>query len=627
MAYTRPQPIKAVYMKKFYGCFIGCILAIVFCYTAKGQTSPFDSSTNKALQLLRNAQYDSATAVYQQVLRLATIKKDSLGMGNALNGLGIVHDQTGKYDTALGYYFKAVQIFEKAGYTNKASGSLKNSGNIYRVLKEYDKAHDILQQALAKQTDSTRIAKILNDIGLVYLDQEKSLKARTYFQLLVNQYSGHMDDQLKANTLNNIGITYSYMKNYQEALKYYQAALALMEKIRYRYGIAMVLKNMANMFSTIKNYKKSLEYHYRSLDTIRLIKSNQLLLKEYMNLAKALYGMENYQKAYDFLLKEIDLRDTVYKEESRKSYVEMEAKYQSEKKQTEILLLKQNNRIAQVELIAQRRAKYLLLIVSGLILIVTISLYKSYTVRKKANAALNRLNEQLKEANSSKAKLISIISHDLRSPVSSLFHFLQLQKVQASKMVQHDQEAYNTKISQSAENLLEAMEDLLMWSKSQMDHFTPALETIDASDLLDEIIDLHAQFAAGKNITLKKEMAGDMSFDTDPNFVRIILRNLTSNAIKFTPNHGAITLSARQQDNNILITVQDNGPGIAESDLKTIFEWNHLRSDSSGLGLKLAREFTEKLGGKLTVSSEPGKGAAFVVYLPLAPVQETIHLN
>jgi signal transduction histidine kinase len=614
-------------MKKLYAYCIGCILSVACCYQAAGQSSPFDSLTNKALGLLTDGQFDSAKAIYQHTLQLATAKKDSLAMGNALNGIGIVNDQTGKYTMALEYYYKAIQVYEKAGFNNKAAGALKNAGNVYRVLQAYDKASEILQQALARQTDSTRIPKIMNDIGLVYLDQRKSLKARNYFLQLLNQYRRHIDDQLKANTLNNIGVSYSYEQQHPEALKYYQDALALMEKIQYRYGIAMVMKNLADLYLYKKNYKKSLEYHYRYLDTIRLIQSNQLLLSGYKNLAKTLYDMGNHKKAYDFLLKEMALRDSIYNEESGKSYAEMDAKYQSEKKQTQILLLQQNNRIAQVELTSQRRAKYLFLIVSGLILIITLSLFRSYTARKKANAALNRLNEQLKEANSSKAKLISIISHDLRSPVSSLFHFLQLQKVQAAKMVQHDQEAFNTKISQSAENLLEAMEDLLMWSKSQMEHFKPAMETINASDLLNEIIDLHEQFAAGKNLTLQKEPAGNISFDTDPNFVKIILRNLTSNAIKFTPANGTITLSARQQDGNILLTVKDNGPGIAESDLKTIFEWNSIRSDTSGLGLKLAREFTEKLGGKLTVLSEPGQGAAFVVCLPLVPRYQAVHLN
>jgi signal transduction histidine kinase len=614
-------------MKNLYAYCISCILSVACCYQAAGQSSPFDSLTNTALNLLNKGQFDSAKAVYQQVLEQATAKKDSLAMGNALIGIGIVHDQAGRFNDALEYYFRAARIYEKTGHTVKAAGSLKNIGNTYRVLKIYDKALNFLHQALALQTDSTRIAKIINDIGLVYLDEDSIIKARSYFQQAINLYDRYMIDETKAYVLNNIAITYSNQFRYQEALKYYQAALVLMQKIQYRYGIALIMGNIADMYFYTKNYSKSLDYSYRSLDTIKLIKSSELFLSAYKNLARTWYSMGNYKKAYDYQKEEMKLKDTVYKEENRKNYAEMEAKYQGEKKQTQILLLQQNNRIAQVELSSQRRAKYLLLIVSILIFIVTISLYKSYTVRKKANAALNKLNDQLKEANNSKAKLISIISHDLRSPVSSLFHFLQLQKVQASKMVQHDQEAFSTKISQSAENLLEAMEDLLMWSKSQMDHFKPALETINASDLLDEVIDLHEQFAAGKNITLQKEAIANISFDTDPNFVKIILRNLTSNAIKFTPAYGSITLSARQQDNHIYLTVKDNGPGIAESELKTIFEWNSIRSDSSGLGLKLAREFTEKLGGKLTASSQPGQGAAFVVCLPLIPRHQAIQLN
>lgn len=611
------ETTNTAYMKKIIFIWNSCIVLAAFCCQAVAQNISPDSLLNKAHQLLTNAQYDSAIAVYQHCFDVATATKDSLYIGNALMGIGVANDDGGRFNKALEYYFKALRIFEKTGNQIRAGGALKNIGNTYRTLGAFEKAHSYLRNALIVQKDSTRIPKILNDIGSVYLDQDSTIKARWFFQQAISGYNRHIIDETKAYIFNNLAITYLNEQQYPKALAYYQRALALMQKINYRYGIALILDNIGELYYKTGNYTRALEYHLRNHDSIQLIKANDLLLSSFSNLALTYVSLGNYKKAYTFLVEEMKLKDTLYKEESRKSYAEMEAKYQNEKKQTEILLLQQNNKITQIELTSQRRAKYLLLIVIGLIFIITISLYKSYTSRKKANKALNRLNDQLTVANSSKTKLISIISHDLRSPVSSLFHFLQLQKIQAEKTEQKDQTAFNSKISQSAENLLEAMEDLLIWSKTQMDHFKPAMETINTAELLDEIIHLHEQFAANKSISLIKEPVAGLEFDTDLNFVKIILRNLTSNAIKFTPIHGVITLSASQQDNNILLTVKDNGQGISPADMKTIFEWNSIRSDSSGLGLKLAKEFTEKLGGKLSVVSEPGHGATFVVCLPL----------
>src|SRR6185503_15736718 len=126
----------------------------------------------------------------------------------------------------------------------------------------------------------------------------------------------------------------------------------------------------------------------------------------------------------------------------------------------------------------------------------------------------------------------------------------------------------------------------------------------------------NAQFAAGKNIVLKKEVSSGFSFYTDPNFIKIILRNLVSNAIKFTPPEGRVTLTSIEHDRVIDFSVKDTGQGIEPADLQHIFEWNSIRSDSSGLGLKLAREFTEKLGGTISVTSQKQQGTEFTVSIP-----------
>jgi signal transduction histidine kinase len=251
-----------------------------------------------------------------------------------------------------------------------------------------------------------------------------------------------------------------------------------------------------------------------------------------------------------------------------------------------------------------------------LALILAVSLYRSYTIKKRSNQELNQLNNKLAEANNSKVKLLSIITHDLRSPVSSLFNFLQLQKINSGKLDKEEREKIDRNISQSADNLLEAMEDILIWSKSQMEHFMPVREFCDVDELLDEIIHLNSPFAAGKNITLKKEVNSGFSFYTDLNFIKIILRNLVSNAIKFTPPAGMVILTSVQHEHAIDFSVRDTGQGIEPADLKYIFEWNSIRSDSSGLGLKLAREFTEKLGGTISVTSQKDQGTEFIVSIP-----------
>lgn len=595
-----------------------CILSMATALLQPARAQP-DSLFALASQYRTNGDFNKALDIYHQCLATAQKDKDSLRIGNALIGIGIINDKKGKFEEALQYYFMALKVYGNIGNQVKIGGTLKNIGNTYRVLQRYPSASSFLQQALAvqlKANDSTRIANILNDIGVVYYDQDSLTQALGYFKKIITVFNNNITEEIRANVLNNTGLTYAKMKRYAEALNYYQPALTLMQKRNDLYGIALVVGNLGDLYYKMNNFSKALEYHSQNLAIARQINSNELLQQSYNNLKRTYTALGNYKKAYEYQQGEINLKDTIYKKQSILNYEEMQTKYQAEKKQQEIRLLQRDNQIAAIELTNQRRTKYFLLTGIALALILAISIYRSYINKKASNRELNQLNTKLAEANNSKVKLLSIISHDLRSPVSSLFNFLQLQKINSGKLTKEDRSAMDQKIGQSAENLLEAMEDILIWSKSQMEHFTPLRELVDVEELFDEIIHLNEPFAAGKNIELKKELNNSFSFYTDPNFIKIILRNLVSNAIKFTPAHGRVTLSSEKQNNVIDLRVKDTGQGIAPADLATVFEWNSIRSDSSGLGLKLAREFTEKLGGTISVTSQKDQGTEFIVSIP-----------
>lgn len=587
---------------------------------ATAQDVNLDTLFAQANQLRTDGAYTKAMATFEKCHALAQKNKDTLKTGNALIGIGIVYEREGKYEEALQYYFRALTVYESIDNQKKIGGTLKNIGNTYRVLTHYDKAHDFLQKALAVQVgqkDSTRIANVMNDIGLVYYDEDSARQSLVYFQKILTLYDKNITEEIKANVINNAALAYVKLKRLPEALTYYQQSLLLMQKRQDQYGIALVLGNIGDLHYLSGDYHKALDYHLKSLALAQQIGSNQLLLNSYGSLKKNYLSLGDYTNAYKWQQGEMGLKDTIYEKQSALNYEEMQAKYQYEKGQKEILQLQHDKQISTIELSAQRRTKYLLLIGIVLALVLAVSVYRSYRLKRKANNELNSLNDKLTEANSSKAKLLGIISHDLRSPVSSLFNFLQLQKLNAGRLGKEEKETIDRKIGQSAENLLEAMEDILIWSKSQMEHFKPSLETVNADELLHEMVHLHEQFAAGKQVTLQQQADHNLDFTTDPNFIKIILRNLTSNAIKFTPADGLVQLMASRQGNSILLTVKDNGPGIREADLKNIFEWNSIRSDSSGLGLKLAKEFTEKLKGKIAVVSQPGEGTAFTISLPV----------
>ncbi|HLO81705.1 MAG TPA: tetratricopeptide repeat-containing sensor histidine kinase [Chitinophagaceae bacterium] len=604
-----------------------CVLANSHTLIAQdvvADTALLSATLKKAGSFRSSGVFDSARAYYMKSYHLARTLHDTLRAGNSLIGVGISYDKTGKYQKALEYYFMALKVYDTLQNQIKIGGTLKNIGNTYRVLEDFPKAEKFLNQALEiqeKAGDSARIATVINDLGNYYLDREDYPKAFSKYNEVITSYRNHADADVLAFAHNNIGIVYSELKSYARSARHYDTSLQLMQTRDDSYGTALVLGNMADLQYKLGNYTLSLKYQAENIRIGKAIHSDDLLLSGYGNMARTYKQLGNYTEAFHFQDEMMKIKDSIYKKEAAKSYAEMEAKYQNEVNQKENALLQQRNEIMDYQLSIAERTRYFLFAVISLIVILAGLIYRAYRTKKKTSETLHTYNLKLNEANQSKAKLLSIISHDLRSPISSLFHYLQLQK---SKEPSYHNEAANQKVIHSADHLLEVMEDLLIWSKSQMETFEPSWEMVNASELLEEIAALNKPFAENKNISLNTRLEHDFKFNTDLNFMKIILRNLAGNAIKFTPSGGSVILTANKGGDSISFSVQDDGPGIPETQLNGVFEWNGIRSDSSGLGLKLVKEFTEKLNGQLSVQNLQPHGTEFLIRFPIQrPVKST----
>lgn len=577
---------------------------------------PFDTLLAKAKERLFANDYYTSLELYTNCLKEAQKLKDGFKIGNSYIGIGICYDKTSDFENALNNYFKGLAAYESVGNVKKEAGTLKNIGNTYRILKSYEKSYNFFGQALQKYgyvNDSAGLSSVSNDLGLLYLDQEKQDTAIRYFTTVITTYKKYAVKEVYAYALNNLGLAWSKKNDFKKSYSYYSASLEAMKKMGNDYGLALVVNNIGNLLIRQKKYAEALDFSKEGLATANKVQSKETIANSYENLATCYRELKEYQKSNDYFDKLLALRDTIFREESAKSYAEMESRYQNEKKQKEIILLKKDNAIKDLDITNQRRTRTFLLFTLVFIFAIAIVIYRSYSVKNKLNNKLNMANEKLNEANQSKTKLLSIISHDLRTPVSSLFNFLHLQKSSPGRLSAEQQEKFNRQINSAAENVLTTMEDLLIWSKSQMEKFEPVMETVDLDSFCDEIMNMNVTAAANKNIELTKSCKEQLTIFTDPNFLKISVRNLVGNAIKFTPPGGSVQLIIQKAEDTVSIIVKDTGGGIAEEYLPNIFTWNSIRSDSSGLGLRLAKEFTEKLNGTISVRSQPGKGTEFIL--------------
>jgi len=244
--------------------------------------------------------------------------------------------------------------------------------------------------------------------------------------------------------------------------------------------------------------------------------------------------------------------------------------------------------------------------------------------RKETERALKESENQLRELNATKDKLFSIIAHDLRSPFNHILGFSELLIENLKDYEITKTEKYLGIINSSANNTLILLDNLLNWEKSQTGNIRFKPEKMIFSDVILGIIKFKKSIANDKGISLNFVSTDDIEVYADENMLKTILRNLISNAIKFTKSGGTIRVFAILKQDLVEITVLDNGvgmnketrnklfsPGINETTIGTANE------RGSGLGLLLCKEFVDKHGGKIWIESEEGKGSAFKFTLPL----------
>lgn len=244
---------------------------------------------------------------------------------------------------------------------------------------------------------------------------------------------------------------------------------------------------------------------------------------------------------------------------------------------------------------------------------------------EKNRKSLEALNNELKASNETKDKLFSIISHDLLGPIGNIRESLELIASDQVEMDRQNLLEFIRAMWKTTSNAYDLLENLLFWARNQQGRMVYNPRMLDLNQLIHDTYSLLAGMAANKNIKLKTNLIKAYKVFTDKNAVKTILRNLVSNAIKFTQPGGTITVKVAEAGNDFLqISVSDNGVGMDTETMKRLFsknksepKWGTRGEKGVGLGLVITKEFVEKHNGKIWVESEPGHGSTFYFTLPI----------
>jgi signal transduction histidine kinase len=568
--------------------------------------------------------------------------------------LGVNKTAKGDYLPALGYLDTAMTMAGQIGDTHDASVALLNMGNIYNMQGNFPRAmkcYEDARRVWEEEGDSVNNATCAQNIGNIYLKMNNGAMALRYFKEASPVYQRMGNKQNLAVNWSTQGNAYGELHQEDQFLACHNKALALYDTILDNAGMAREMNEMAVYYQNKGDRSRARAYYQRGLDIVGGMGDGYLRAVFETNMSamyideaiEGKYGghrADSVRKALSLLRDAnrinmangtIDLLESDYEniyqadsllgdfrgalEAYKLSSLYKDSIYNSDNKQTiqqladqhEIDLRDKQLQIGRLEIRNQNTRQILYIVGLGLLCIVGGLFYLQSQSRKK-------LNKTLDEANQTKTRLFGILSHDLRSPIANLINFLYVQKEAPDLLTPEGAAKRQQKVTATAENLLHTMEDLLFWSKGQMANFALQEETFFIKDLFSE---MRLLYPDGDHLHLDFQDPEHLKVRTDRNYLKTILRNLTTNAIKAVAKRdpGTVTWTAQKRKDGILLSISDNGPGLPE-DLQKVLKGLAAKTTlQTGLGLHLIRDSAVAIGARIEVESIPGSGSVIGLVL------------
>ncbi len=568
--------------------------------------------------------FNEAFKYNQESFDTNTKNKDEYTLADNYYMFGRLYHQKGEHAEAVKNYLKAIDLGTKSKNFWITNSAYRSLAFLYLDESNKEKSYENINKAL-KTAKASKSEEALGFCHGVLAEMERSLgnikdaqtnfeKSYHYFKNTENEFgqawlftnwslldvndlmkgykmqlqAQKMWDKISPNhymsVANHYNIAYSYMDFYKQYSKY---------KNQLQWNKDQLLKEAQKEFAISKriaesnNNKQWVMFNYLGMSELSRLKGD---LNDYA---------ENIQEYYN-------TKDSIYSQ-SRKNEM---AKLESQK-----IVEQKNKEIALNKLIIKNKEREKIYYLLGLfaLLIIGVLMFFLYRQSMKNSDRLQKLNAELDKANKTKMQFFGILNHDLRSPVAGLIHFLYLQKEAPELMDEETKKRIENKVINSSENLLKQMEDLLLWSKGQMDNFSPEIKKVEIRDIFKDIED---NFSWVENIEFTFDFPENMIISTDKEYLKTITRNLTNNAVKvLEQKEGKKTIlwKAFSDENKKFLSITDNGEGASIEKFKALFDDSVTIGTKKGLGLHLIRDLSKAIDMQIEVKTEKDKGSTIIL--------------
>jgi signal transduction histidine kinase len=529
----------------------------------------------------QNENYYQSLELFLASLDIFKRRNDSLGIANVYTSLGHYYRRLQKGEKAFSYYKDALEIFRGIGNEERLGVAIHNLSESYLHAKDYQKSRQLALESIIinkKIENLPVLSACYNVMGQLEMEIGAIDAAINYFKDVLEISNLLGDNSQKVATVNaliNLSKIYLEKQDYKKMLLYFDRAIAFCK-------------------SSLLSDKLTEIY---------------MLMIDYYNDANQPDSVEYYLTEYQVLMEE------------RKAQLNKDRYQLINSAESSFYLKKENKELEEFSSVQDSKIQmaYLIIIfISILIIILVWSLLTNIKKNKllaKQQKTIESQKKHLEELNFTKDKFFSIVAHDMKSPLNSMKSFSDLMLDHLEDLTREDMIDMNLKINNSLNNTLKMADNLLNWARIQMQDVNIQRSKINVEEVLKPIISLYLGISSKKDIQFSSKLDENLFIYADPDQLTFIVRNLISNAIKFTKKQGNINIISYSEENKVIIRIEDDGVGMPKKIKENVFNLENKYSmkgtdgeSGTGLGLMLCLEFLKMNDGEIEIESEKDKG-------------------
>jgi signal transduction histidine kinase len=584
----------------------------------------------KGYKAHRDLDLEQSMQYFREAMVLFRQAGDFSEMGWISLRLGTNYYRLGDFATATEHYLQGLAFFEQEDHQRGIALAYNNLGRVSYETGNSNKARSYFETSLEILNETGYKGptyRIYNNLGLLLMEEGLTGESLQYLYKAAEGFSRNNDQRRLALVYGNIAIGHDQLQQADSAMLFSRKALALSTQQQDEMGMVPGMINLGYFLRLEQQYDSSLFWFNRALEMAKEKKLSAYEEQVYLELSDLYADMEDYHNAYKYYIIRDSINNVIRNEESQRRIEDLLFSYNQRSRDNEMLKLREDQ-----EMQARLNLIFLLtIILSFVVVIILITGYRRNRHQKQLleeknnlleeiNIRLEESENELKVRNNEQSKLFSIVAHDLRNPISAVSGFADLISENYNELDDDTRKEYIEQISLGAFRTLSLLENLLLWARSQMDLVKVKKVDTPVKELVDTCANHLMSAVERKHLILNYDFREDFTLHIDREMMKAVLRNLISNAIKFSYPGREIIISTYVNGPERCISIRDYGVGISPDVIATFFSNGFIPSTEgtaketgSGLGLMISKDYTERNGGLLSVESKPGEGALFTI--------------